>query len=130
MPSKRPRQKSGCLNILIVEDDEDQLVLRGILLRENGFNTIEVGDAAAALACIEETKPGCVVMDLSLPTEDEGLQLIREVKRIAPATRIFVLTGRLRKALGDDPTLAMVEEIFTKGGAVAKLLERLRGVAK
>jgi two-component system response regulator RegA len=78
--------------LLIVEDDE---ALRGRLTRafeSRGLDVRGVGTAAEAAAMAREEPPELVLLDLRVGS-DNGLDLIPELTRLDPATRIVVLTG-------------------------------------
>jgi DNA-binding response OmpR family regulator len=114
------------MTVLIADDDEDQLAIRATLLRHSGFQTIEASNVPAALRMAEEEKPSCALVDLCLPTEQDGFYLIREMKHRYPAMPVFVLTGRVL----DDrkvPELQSVDGFFVKGSAIREVISRLRG---
>jgi CheY-like chemotaxis protein len=113
------------MTILVADDDEDQLVIRGALLRQSGFQTTEASNVPAALRMAEAEKPSCALIDLCLPTEQDGLYLIREIKQRYPAMLVFVLTGRAVDG-GSVPELRCVDGIFVKGSAIREVISRLR----
>ncbi|HTV01860.1 MAG TPA: response regulator [Luteitalea sp.] len=79
-------------SILVVEDDN---AFRKILVnafRERGFDADGVADAAAAIRSAEQDSPEMAVVDLRLP-DASGLDVVRRLKAIDPATAIVVLTG-------------------------------------
>jgi two-component system response regulator RegA len=79
-------------SILLVDDDE---VFRRRLARafeERGYEPRDAGNFAEAVASATEDSPEFAVVDLRMPGPS-GLELVRELKRIDPATRVIVLTG-------------------------------------
>ena len=111
--------------VLLADDDEDQLAVRGALLRRSGFQTAEALDVPSALRLAETEKPACALIDLCLPTQQDGLNLIREIKQRYPAMSIFVLTGRSVDG-SSAPELKHVDGIFVKGSAIREVISRLR----
>ena len=111
--------------VLLADDDEDQLAVRGALLRQSGFQTAEAVDVETALRLAETEMPACALIDLCLPTEQDGLYLIREIKQRYPAMLVFVLTGRTVDGNG-APELQCVDGIFVKGSAIREVISRLR----
>ncbi len=73
------------MKVLIADDDREQLSLRGMLLRQNGIETIEAGDEVSAVELAMSQHPDCAIIDLRLPTEELGLRLIRELKALNSA---------------------------------------------
>lgn len=80
-------------SVLIVEDDD---LLRGRLsraLRDRGFDCREAGDYDTAMAAAREDSPEYLLVDLRMPGGKSGLDVVREMKHVDPATVIVVLTG-------------------------------------
>ena len=116
------------MRVLIADDDEDQLALRGMLLRNSGFETMEATNAGSALQLAAAEKPECAVIDLRLPTEAFGLQLIRELKRLDASMHILVLTGANPGRLAHFPERKLVDEIILKGSSSAYLIQRVKAL--
>ncbi len=79
-------------SVLVVEDDE---VLRGRLaraLRERGYEAREAKDGDDALRQAGDETPEYVVVDLRMPGAS-GLEVVRGIKALDPATVVVVLTG-------------------------------------
>ncbi len=117
------------MKVLVVDDDADQLLLRGMLLRESGFETLEERDVISALEAAASYKPECAVLDLRLPTEQLGLRLIRDLKTLDPIIRIFVLTGADPTRFARQPERTLVDDILVKGSSFADLIQKLHAVA-
>lgn len=79
-------------NILVVDDDA---VFRERLVRAfrtRGLEARGAGDAEEALALAREESPELAVVDLRMPGLG-GLELVRELRAIDPATQVVMLTG-------------------------------------
>jgi two-component system response regulator RegA len=79
-------------SILVVDDDD---VFRGRLVRalaDRGLEAREARDAGAAIASATADSPELAVVDLRMP-DRSGLDVVRELKAIDPATNVVVLTG-------------------------------------
>ena len=116
------------MKILVAEDDQDQLSVRCLLLSHCGFETLAAGDTGSAMALAVAHRPDCAVVDLRLPTEKQGLQLIWELKRLDPAIHVIVLTGGDRGRLAETSEASLVDAVMTKGGASAALIQKLRTI--
>lgn len=78
--------------MLIVDDDA---VLRERLaraFRERGFEVSTACDYDEAMVQAQADSPEMAVVDLRMPGRS-GLELVRDLKSLDPATRIVVLTG-------------------------------------
>jgi DNA-binding NtrC family response regulator len=113
------------MRVLVVEDDPDQVIIRCMLLAHHGFETRRAGDPVAALKAIREDVPDIVVVDLGLPAEQDGLQLIRELKRSFPSVVVVVLTGSNVQRLKSNPELQDVADVIEKGTSCKTLLGSL-----
>ena len=85
----------GAPRLLVVEDDPGlQTQLRWTF---EDYELAFAADHAAALAAVREFAPAVVTLDLGLPPDpanaSEGLRTLADILRIAPATRVIVVTG-------------------------------------
>jgi two-component system NtrC family response regulator len=82
--------------LLIVEDDEATRIQLKYALR-NEYDLAFAEDRQHALALVPSYAPGVVSLDLALPptpsSPDEGLRTIEELLRLAPRTKIVVLSA-------------------------------------
>jgi len=112
--------------VLVVDDDLDQLAIRSELFRTCGFTAIEAAGREQALQLAAEHRPGCVVMDLNLPTKAEGLALIRQLKEIDQSVHLIVLTGSDRRVLDNRAEATMVDAVLRKPAQSARLIRALK----
>ena len=78
--------------VLVVDDDD---ALRERLVRAfvaRGFGARGACDAAEAIQLAREESPELAVVDLRMPGAS-GLEVVRDLKEIDPATNVVVLTG-------------------------------------
>jgi len=116
--------------VFIVDDDE--AAVRGLarLLRSKGYETQSFTSSREFLEQHDLDRPGCVVLDLSMPDLD-GLELQRALIRDSPLSRpIIFLTGR-----GDIPASvkamkAGAIDFMTKPVDVDGLLEAIAVAVK
>jgi len=81
--------------LLIVEDD---LGLQSQLRWHfDKYEVVVAPDRAQAIAAVRMHEPAVVIQDLGLPPDEEGVEegfaTIQETMRIAPNTKIIVVTG-------------------------------------
>ena len=113
------------MKVLVVDDDEDQLALRCLILARNGFEILQAQDATKALQLSRAAKPDCAVVDLLLPTEDAGSALLRDLRALYPAMRLVVLTGMPRNSVAAR-LQGTADEIVEKSSGTATLVRSLR----
>lgn len=91
--------------ILIVDDNLINSRLLSMSLVADGYETSIAASAREALALLERTKPGLIVLDVQLP-DGNGLALCRDLRRAGPHrdTPIIVVTAF---AMKDDEERAM-----------------------
>ncbi len=114
------------MKLLLADDDADQLELRSMALENAGYQTCTAADVPTALRLASEQRPEAAVVDLRLPTQDLGLQLIRGLKQLNSRLRVIVLTGIDPKQFEKLPERQLVEAVFTKGNASRLLLQYLK----
>jgi two-component system, cell cycle sensor histidine kinase and response regulator CckA len=117
------------MKVLLADDDPDQLSLRCMLVERSGFEAMGAGDGIAAAKLAAARKPECAVVDLRLPTEELGLRLLSELKRLNPAIHIIVLTGGNPERLARQPEAKHIEEIVLKGASTETLIRKLKSLA-
>lgn len=109
--------------ILCVDDNEQALSIRKILLETRGYRVLACNSGEMAL---EAFRGGVVVdlvlTDLIMPGVD-GSRLIEEIKRVSPQTPAVLISGRAK--VYECETLA---DVFLPKGMYepADLLERIR----
>src|SRR5260370_18819926 len=81
------------MRVLLVEDNQDlvSLLIKG--LAKGGLAADSVGTVGDALHVLATMRYAAIVLDLGLPDED-GLSLLREIRRRGDSTPVLVLTAR------------------------------------
>lgn len=78
--------------ILIVDDEADMVESCARIFRRGGFTCLTTSDSREALALFQRERPDLLLTDLRMPGLD-GLELLRQAKRIDPAVPVVVLTA-------------------------------------
>jgi two-component system, response regulator RegA len=79
-------------SILLVDDDEVFVERLARALRDRGYDVRVANDYEAAVRLARAESPEVAVVDLRMPGRS-GLEVVRDMKSIDPATNILVLTG-------------------------------------
>jgi two-component system, NtrC family, nitrogen regulation response regulator NtrX len=112
-------------NVLLVDDDPGGLELRKMLLERDGHHVSTATDAACAREKFRELAPDCVILDLRLPSREDGLALVREFREAIPGVRIVVLAG-WGADLDGRPEQALVDEVLAKPVRSERLITAVR----
>ncbi len=108
--------------ILCVDDNEQALSIRKIMLETRGYRVLACNKGEQALEAFRRGGVDLVLTDLIMPGL-EGPRLIEEVKRISPLTPAMLIAGRSK--IYEHDTAADV--VLSKGMyEPADLLERIR----
>ncbi len=108
--------------ILCVDDNEQSLSIRKVMLETRGYRVLACSSGEQALERFKKGGVDLVLTDLIMPGLD-GTKLIEAVKNISPQTPAILLSGKVR--IYDRDTRA---DVFLPKGmyAPAELLERIR----
>jgi DNA-binding response OmpR family regulator len=108
--------------ILCVDDNEQSLSIRKVMLETRGYRVIACLNGEDALSRFKKGGIDLVLADLIMPGLD-GARLIEEVKSLSPRTPAILLSGKVR--IYERDTQA---DVFLPKGmyAPAELLERIR----
>jgi len=108
--------------ILCVDDNEQSLSIRKVMLETRGYRVVACSSGMDALERFKKGGVDLVLTDLIMPGLDGG-KLIDAVKTISPQTPAILLSGKVR-IYDRDPRA----DVFLPKGmyAPADLLERIR----
>jgi len=115
--------------VSIVEDN-DQLrgTLARLINREEGFRCLsQFATAEAALEALPTEKPNVVLMDINLPGIN-GVECVRRLKQLAPATQVVMLTAYEDTENIFNALAAGANGYLLKRAPRAELLDALREV--
>ncbi len=78
--------------ILVIDDETATLTMFRLLLSAYGYRVLTAEDGPSGLQLLEQERPSIVFTDLKMPVMD-GFDVIRAIKKKAPATEVVVITG-------------------------------------
>ena len=99
--------------IHVVDDDKSFRTALARVLTASGYEVADYDSAASFLQSIERSRPGCILLDVQMPTLG-GLELQEELAKLSHVWPIIFLTGH-----GDIPTSVLAikagaEDFLTK----------------
>ena len=108
--------------ILCVDDNEQLLSVRKVILETRGYRVLACNNGREALQVFKQGGIDLVLSDLNMP-ELDGVALIDAVKNLAPETPAILVSGRVK--IYERETRA---DIFLPKGmyAPSELLEHVR----
>jgi len=108
--------------ILCVDDNEQSLSIRKVMLETRGYRVVACSNAQDALESFKKGGIDLVLSDLVMPNFD-GTKLIEEIKNLSPETPAILFSGKIKIYDGDTRA-----DVFLPKGmyAPAELLERIR----
>lgn len=129
MPQVRPPHKSERLRVLVVDDHV--FIRRGVcgLFAEHPDFEVcaEAANGQEAINQVRKLNPHVVILDISMPVMT-GLEAAAEIRRIAPTTRIVMLTMHDGAAQRDLARKAGADAFVTKTEAASQLIQVVRSV--
>jgi PAS domain S-box-containing protein len=119
------KKNDRVVSVLFVDDE--QLIRKSIVrdLRLEGFTVTAVSSGREAIAALEDDLYDLVITDLMMPGID-GLDVLKEAKRLAPQTAVIILTGYgdMRSAI--DALRLGADDFTLKPCEIEELILRIR----
>ena len=87
-----PRDAEATKRILLVDDEDHFREALGKQLGLRGYTVLEVNKGESAIKIVRHKNPEVVVLDQKMPGMD-GIQTLKEIKKIRPEVQVIMLTG-------------------------------------
>jgi len=117
--------------ILVVEDEKDVREMIRLNLKAAGFDVVEAGNGAEALALAKNDPPKVIILDLMMP-EMSGIEVCRALRRNPSTSRIPILM-LTAKSTEEDKVVGFevgADDYVTKPFSPRELVLRVRAVAR
>lgn len=100
-------------SLLIVDDQTGIRLLLDEVFRKEGFDTKLASNGLEALQVMEETQPGCVLLDMKMPGMN-GIEVLRRIKLKWPEVPVIMMTAYGEIELTEDALEIGAVRYFTK----------------
>ncbi|HWZ90257.1 MAG TPA: response regulator [Polyangiaceae bacterium] len=121
-------EERGARSVLVVDDDEVFRTRLGRAFSDRGFEVRTADSAEAALALARQDSPEFAVVDLRMPGAS-GIDVVRELYAIDPATVVVMLTGYGSIATAVEAIRAGAVHYLSKPVDIDEILAALTGKA-
>jgi DNA-binding NtrC family response regulator len=114
-------------NILVVNDKQAIRQILGNMLKDRGYNIFMAEDGYKAIEKVKEISFAITFLDIRMPGID-GVQTLKEIKKISPETRVVMMTGypdrNLEKEAIKQGAYTVIYKPFDKKKVIA-IVEKL-----
>lgn len=118
------------MRVLIADDHAVIRQALKLLLEQHGLKVVaEASDGGAAVAAAKQLAPDVVVLDVVMPVLN-GIDAAREIMRIAPRTRVILLTALDDAQIVPEALQAGVRGFVLKTQGAEDLLQAIAEVAR
>lgn len=116
----------GAMRVLLLDDEPIVVERLSEAMRREGLRVEGFTEGAAALRALREGAYDVVVTDLKMrpPT---GMDLVLEVRRSFPATRLIVITGYADRETWESLRRAGVDDIVAKPFRLREVVALVKG---
>lgn len=111
-------------SILVVDDEEEFVATLVQRLRKRGWASEGVLSGGAAITRVAASDFAVVLLDMRLPDMDGG-QVLLEIKKIRPTSRVVILTGHASASEGEEGIKNGAFDYLLKPVEFETLLEKL-----
>ena len=115
--------------VLVVDDEQEFVTTLIKRLSRRGLTCTGAYTGAEAIAAAQEADFDVVLLDMKLPDTD-GNEVLREVKRLKPATQVVILTGHISTRDGKEGIGDGANDYLMKPVEFESLLEALQRASR
>lgn len=114
-------------SILIVDDDEGMLKTLNYILTDKGYEVVTLNNGFKAIELIKERAFNVVLIDIKMPGMN-GVEVLKEIKSLAPETHIMMITAYTMHKLVGEAKKEGAQVILPKPLDIDKVLSYADGL--
>jgi YesN/AraC family two-component response regulator len=99
--------------ILIIDDEKPTLQMLKLYLEVCGYGVLTAENEPDGISMFQTHRPPIVLTDIKMPGKD-GLDVLRQIKAISPATEVIVITGHGDRDLKEQAMALEASAFFNK----------------
>jgi DNA-binding response OmpR family regulator len=111
--------KVPAARILVIDDNPGVVDIVATCLREQGYWVVGALTGEEGLKDFTLAHPDLVLVDIALPGEINGIELLKRIRATDPTSRVVMVTGNTDPALAREAlelgALAYVDKLFDLG---------------
>ncbi len=81
------------IQILIIDDEAPIRDVLSASLRDEGYQVLTAADGTSGISAINEIRPNIVLLDIWMPGEIDGLEVLRRTKSAHPGVQYIMMSG-------------------------------------
>lgn len=85
-------ETNGFKRILLVDDEDQFRLALSKQLATRGYDVLDVNNGSDAIKIVRHKNPEVIILDQKMPGMD-GVQALKEIKKIRPEVQVIMLTG-------------------------------------
>lgn len=101
------------LRILLIDDDEGMLKTLNYILTDKGYEVVTGNSGKKAIELIQQRHFDIALLDIRMP-EMDGVQLLKEIKRLSPQTNVMMITAYTMHKLVEEAKQEGAQAVFAK----------------
>ena len=94
--------KFPAARILVIDDNREVVEILAVHLREAGYGVSGALTGDEGLENFIRARPELVLLDISLPGEMNGIELLRRIRVVDPSAKVIMVTGNTDPALARE----------------------------
>ncbi len=120
--------KEGQINILVVDDEEEFATTLAERLRTRSYRVELAFDGRKAIELVTQQLFEVLLLDMNMPGM-HGMEVLRRIRKIAPATQVIVITGYGSQLVKSAAMLCGAFEFLQKPLNFGTLIDRIQQAA-